>query len=1832
MEIMSVVALVGELENLGVRLFEQAGSLRFRAPKGVMTEARLTRLRADKEAILAILRQAPGESAWVAEPEARHRPFPLTDVQAAYVLGRRSSFSYGGVGCHAYGELQFRELDPKRLEHAFRILVARHDMLRAVSDDAGSQRILEQVPPYTILVKDMRTQSAAEGEQSLLATRALLDHALYAPDRWPLFDLRVTQLAERSILHFSLDFLLADYVSIQILLGELAELYAEPNRALPAIEIAFRDYVIAERRLRSGHRFESDRAYWWNRIDSLPPRPDLPTLALAEDAPARFSRRAFELEPVQWRGFRDRSASHGLTPSAALAAAYAEVIGRFSQSPRFTLNVTLQNRYPLHPHVGRLVGDFTAVNLLGLEQDAALTFAERAARVGAQLFEDLDHRLCSGVEVLRELARRRGAPNALMPIVFTSAVGLAQEAEAASGAGFGELTYGISQTPQVWIDCQVMERKGALGVNWDFRDGIFPAGLVEAMFGEFERFVRTLARGEGWDAVSPVALPPEQAARRRAVNEVYAPLSDDLLHTGFLTQVKRAPERVALIAGAETLSYGQLYARAAALAGELGRTPGFSPGSLVGVVIDKGAEQIAAVLGVLLAGGAYLPIDTTQPPARRNEILVDARAVQVFARSTLEGNLPAGVTLLAVDRISGGEPASSSSVMVDPAASDPGAVAYVIYTSGSTGKPKGVMISHRAALNTCVDINARFAVGSGDRGLGIASLGFDLSVYDIFGLLGVGAGLVLPDPERRGDPSHWAELVATHGVTLWNSVPAQMQMLHDYLASAGGPSIASLRLVLLSGDWIPVTLPAQVEAHAPAAEVISLGGATEVSIWSIFYPIEAVPAAARSIPYGRPLTNQKFDVLDSALRSCPEWVRGELYIGGAGLALGYFGDAAKTAERFIRHPVTGERLYRTGDMGRYLPDGNIEFLGREDAQVKIRGHRIELSEVEAALQRHPGVAGAGVIVDGERPLERRLVAFLEPEYSALAQSAAEQRGDALLSSMHAAERRAGQRIAREPVVAFGRKLDEAALLAMLATFRAQGLFATSADAHRLEEIVARTGTIDKHERLVRRWLAALVRHGYLAHHPAYGYHQAPPVDSSTVAAAWAALLAQGNEFGQREELLGYFRVASQHLSELLQGQIDPVQLLFPEGRLDIQESAYAGNQLSDYLNHLVASAVASIASDHTGLTPLRVLEIGAGVGGTSVAVLPALDRFAPDYLFTDVSQFFLNKAAEKFARFPWVRYGLFDLNVEPGAQGFGANSFDVIVCANVLHYSRNAATVLERIRGLLRPGGYLVFIETTRDNYQILTSMEFLFDARAGEFEDVRRGKDATFVNLEQWRTLLAESGADATLLLPDPSDVLAEIGMFVFVARYKSERVPLDEAAVAASLREQLPAYMLPAEIHLVDALPLTANAKLDRKALRAPKKGASLQAASAGSEPQTELERKLAILWCEVLRLPRVPRDQGFFELGGDSLVAAQVAGLIREKLPDAAARFYDALLRQILGGPTLAELAAWLEATADAPAAEAAAPESQSSPLLELGPALEGPAVCVLVHDGSGGLSAYAPLVEALSGRVSLLGLAVVDPDAWSAEQAEGGVQRLATAYARVLRERGSYRYHLVGYHGGALLATEIARQLAESGSAVAGLSVISSYPLPCLVSDELFSEYLFVLGRGGDPLQLGYPSEADVGLGLARILDETPEEVVAGAFDALASEASLAHVGRAFRERRALPVAERRAALAASLHLEPRALERALAIFCHGQRCVTLHRTWPYAGDLTLLRNAEPTPIWPTLREEMRGFWERICVGDVNVEEIPGNHFDCLTSARAGAIAESILRRSGQGGAP
>ncbi|GAA1954330.1 amino acid adenylation domain-containing protein [Amycolatopsis minnesotensis] len=936
-----------------------------------------------------------------------------SDLQLAYLYGELGDFVLGGPALTAE-EYSCAPFDTGTFRAALATMMSRHEMLRAAFDADGHLEIQGAELPVPLEVRDLAGLAEADRERVLDRSR----HEMRtegpplrgaAPFRFRVFD-----LGQEYRVHLQFRLLCMDGLSGEIFAKELREIL-DSDGNLPPIGYSFPRYL--EEQGGDGTALAAAREYWLARLGSLPPAPNLPAVA-NPDAVTELHRRTRRLTPPVWDALAKRTRENRLTPTVAVFAAFADVLRYWSRDPSFTVNMLHGDRPPVHQDIGKVLGNFSSTVLVACAKPAqGRTFRDRARALRRQLFADLRHGAYSGVSVIRELNRREGTIDAaVMPVVFTSMLAVAPEE---SGVflellGWKQLDARI-RTPQVAFDHQVYEAEGGLVLQWDTADELYPPGVLDDMFDAYVRLLTWLAEDEtAWERGTFPLLPPSQARVRAAVNDTAAPVEPDTLHGPFFRQAARTPDAPAVRTGSGVITYGALARRAMAIAGAL-RRRGTTAGETVGVRVERGGEQIAALLGVLAAGAAYVPISPGWPAARQREVVRKAGIRTVLGPVGEDLGDAKPLPLSEVDSIP----------LDGPVADDPEALAYVIFTSGTTGSPKGVMIRHRRVANTIADINSRFAVTAADRVLAVSDYTFDLSVYDVFGLLAVGGTVVVPDPGQAREVTHLHRLAASAGVTVWNSVPAYLAMLADFARTANRPPLPKLRLAMVSGDWAPLTIAKDLRELAPSARCVSLGGATEASIWSncCDVPVDPPPGWV-SVPYGFPLRNQRYHVLDGDLCDRPAWVAGDLYIAGDGLADGYLFDEELTARAFRALP-SGEPIYRTGDTGRYWPDGTLEFLGRQDLQVKVNGFRVELTEIEARLLEHPAVTDA-VVVAHRGPRGVTLVAF------AAGDGLADELGDWVRATLpdHAVPR-AIELVAALPLTRNG-KVDRAALAARAA--------------------------------------------------------------------------------------------------------------------------------------------------------------------------------------------------------------------------------------------------------------------------------------------------------------------------------------------------------------------------------------------------------------------------------------------------------------------------------------------------------------------------------------------------------------------------------------------------------------------------------------------------------------------------------------------------------------------------------------------------------------------------------------------------------------------------------
>ncbi|MGR5590150.1 amino acid adenylation domain-containing protein [Peptoniphilus grossensis] len=874
--------------------------------------------------------------------------FELTDIQYAYLVGGHDNQIQGGVGCHAYIEIDGKEIDCKRLNDAWNKLQYRHPMLRARFTEDGKQEILDKPFGEEIEVFDLSNLDEEDTKIRLDEIRENLSHRKLRVKMGEVAGLKLANLSQnRNKIFFDLDLLVADVMSMSILLKELGELYL--GKELENLNnYTFRDYI--NNLEVDSEIYKKDQEFWKEKIDSFEiERPNLPLKKAPEQTKEmRFTRRKRVIEKDKWSKIKKLAASYKSTPSMVLLTAYALILERWTNQDKFFINLPLFNRDLSNENLKAMVADFTNILLVEHERKNDTSFLETLNRISKTFIDNASHSSYSGVRVQRDISKSQGSSLNVAPVVFACNIDYPLETETSSKA-LGKITYMVSQTPGVWLDFQSYIKDGDLVLCWDSVDELFPEKMLDDMLNSLEEQLLRLTEKENWESKFDVLSENQKLAREKELKSIL-PLNfpDERLYDGFIKNVKENPEKIAIIDSEtkEEISYMDLYEKSLKIAGYL-KENGIKKGEYVGITLPRSSKQIYAIFGILFAGAAYVAIGINQPSERRSKIyeqigikfvISDNKTIEDYKLDTGE------VSLIDLDK------AIDKSLGLDnPIEVSSFDSAYIIMTSGTTGVPKGVEIMHTSAINTINDLNEKYSINSNDKLLMVSAIDFDLSVYDIFGILGIGGTLITTNEDNYRNPDEWIRIIEKYKVSVWDSVPILFDML--VTMAEGEKKNLPLRIVMLSGDWIAKDLPGRFYkiSEKENSIVVAMGGATEASIWSNYLNVpREIPKEWLSIPYGRPLKNQVYRVVDELGRICPNYVKGELLIGGVGVANCYHGDEDLTNRKYFEED--GLRWYRTGDNGRLWNDGTIEFLGRKDTQVKIKGHRIELGEVESVLK------------------------------------------------------------------------------------------------------------------------------------------------------------------------------------------------------------------------------------------------------------------------------------------------------------------------------------------------------------------------------------------------------------------------------------------------------------------------------------------------------------------------------------------------------------------------------------------------------------------------------------------------------------------------------------------------------------------------------------------------------------------------------------------------------------------------------------------------------------------------------------------------------------------
>ncbi|MFR9676989.1 amino acid adenylation domain-containing protein, partial [Streptomyces sp. TR06-5] len=960
-----------------------------------------------RTAALSTSRDSAEDLSVAREEENGATSYPLTHTQWGVLFQSRHAEREGLY--HAQVVLEISEaIDLDVFRQSWEHVAGRHAALRTSFHEGTDGEPVQSVAPTVELPfthEDWSGLGAEEQSEKLTGRLRADQEEGFRLDEAPLWRLHVARLApERLQLLWSFHYVLLDARSQEVVLREVEEVYARLICHEPVTSVsgtAYREYVdwLARQDL------DRAQAFWQEELRSVPSAAPLPVERKSSDTSGdgtlvAYGQASLRLDEEETTALREAAEQHGLTLDTVVRGAWAFLLSRYSGTDEVVLGVTTPGRPSDLPGAVGMVGLLINTLPLRVGVPAATdwpTWLGTLQRGYARLQE---HEYSPLLQVQRWSGI--GSGEALFESVLT-----VEDDRADTGKSPLRMVRTWEESHAAYPLSVVATTGSRLSLTVHYDTARFASPTVERMIGHLRQITTELVqRPQARLGELAMVTPAEFSRLVHEWNDTDTPYSRDLcMHQLFEQRVQQAPEATALLFRDEHWTYREVNERANQVAHHLTRT-GIGRGDKVAVLMERAAEMVPALLGVLKAGATYVPLDVNAPVKRWHWILdsLQARCVltqhRLVPRLGTADPLPDLAHIVCVDpadpvdadfEVPEGTPYTvhPSTALSDlprhdlPVQGTPEDFAYIIFTSGSTGTPKGVTVAHFPAVNLIEWVNRTFSVGPEDRILFVTSLTFDLSVYDVFGMLAAGGSVRMATSEDIQEPAQLLRYLANEPITFWDSAPAALMQLVPFLPTDGDGAYElvsrNLRLTFMSGDWIPLHSPDVLKAAFPNVQVVGLGGATEATVWSNYFPVHEVDPAWSSIPYGKPIQNARYYVLDESLRPCPIDVPGDLYIAGDVLSSCYAGAPELTASKYLPSPFSdtpGDRIYKTGDMARWRDDGNLEFLGRTDSQVKIRGYRIELGEIDSVLSEHDVVQDSATIVREDRPGDRSLVSYV----------------------------------------------------------------------------------------------------------------------------------------------------------------------------------------------------------------------------------------------------------------------------------------------------------------------------------------------------------------------------------------------------------------------------------------------------------------------------------------------------------------------------------------------------------------------------------------------------------------------------------------------------------------------------------------------------------------------------------------------------------------------------------------------------------------------------------------------------------------------------------------
>ena len=915
------------------------------------------------------------------EPADRSRPLPLSLAQQRLWLGEQ----LGGADtarCVRTSLTLTGTLDRTALARALNRIVARHEALRTtfyVTDGEPAQRVapVEQ-SGFHLTAHDLTGPQTPDGEFQRLVAEEV--NARFDLERGPLIRGRLIRRSpDDHLLLVTMHHIVSDGWSLELFTSELRALYGAFLRGapdpLPELPLHYADYAAWQRRWVSGDVLRQQEDYWKQTLAGAPELLELPT---DQARPTRQSRGGaivgVELDEALTSGLKALSLRHGTTLFMTILAGWAAVLSRLSGQNDVVIGTPMAGRS--RQEIEGLIGFFVNSLPIRIELPGTLTVTELLGRAKERVLHAQHHQDIPFDQVVELVHPARSlSHHPMFQVMFAwqtapQAKGRTRPAELDTEG----VKYGAAVPVHAEFDASLwlMEADGRIAGSMTYATALFERETVERHVGYLRRALAAMVADDRQN-VGRLRLQPDSERLQviEAWNRTETAYPEACVHDLFETQVAQTPESLALTMGEHALTYAELNARANRLAHHL-RERGVAPDARVALYLERGLEMVIGLFAILKAGGAYVPLDPAHPVDRLETMLADCTPVMVLTQIALVERL-GGVTIpiLILDAEPspwGGHPATNPA----RAALTPDHLAYVIYTSGSTGKPKGVMNLHRGVVNLLWSIGNAVGMRPADRLLAVTTLSFDIAALELFLPLMFGARVEVLPRAAASDSVLLQRSIAVSGATVMQATPATWWMLLE-----GGWTGEPRLRALCGGEALASDLARRLCARVGA--LWNVYGPTETTIWSSAQRVGAASVRRALVPLGTPVANTRIYVLGRDNEPNPSGVVGEIYIGGAGVARGYYGRSGLTAERFVPDPfglASGARMYRTGDLGRWLADGTVEFAGRVDHQVKVRGFRIEPGEIEARLMEHAAVRDAVVVAREDTPGEQRLVAYV----------------------------------------------------------------------------------------------------------------------------------------------------------------------------------------------------------------------------------------------------------------------------------------------------------------------------------------------------------------------------------------------------------------------------------------------------------------------------------------------------------------------------------------------------------------------------------------------------------------------------------------------------------------------------------------------------------------------------------------------------------------------------------------------------------------------------------------------------------------------------------------